>query len=64
MPKLTAAVLGNEWHGYNAVSIWTVRGILRKSGLHGRIAARQSYLSKKNIAIRKNLFNNAREAEN
>jgi len=52
-PKLTAAELRHEWHGCKAVSIWTVRGILRKYGLHGRIAARQPYLSKKNISIRK-----------
>ena len=37
-PKLTAGELQNEWNGYEPVSIWTVRGILRKYGLFGRIA--------------------------
>ena len=46
-PKLTAGELQNEWNGCEPVSICTVRGILRKYRLFGRIAARCLYLSKK-----------------
>jgi len=53
-PKLTAGQLKKDWNACESVSIWTVRAILRRYGLFGRIAARCPYFSKKQIKNRLN----------
>ena len=52
-PTNTASDLMSNWHTNVSVSIDTCKRILRKYGLHGRVAARKPYLNK--IQIRKRL---------
>jgi len=51
-PKATASELKNEWESTVNMSISTVKRILRRYGLLGRIAAKKPFLTKKHVMRR------------
>lgn len=51
-PKLTAAQLSMSWKRDSSASISTVKRILRRYGLFGRIAAKKPFLTKKQLRAR------------
>ena len=51
-PFLTARELGNECGILIKASVDTVRRVLRKAGLYGRIAVKKPFLNKKQIRLR------------